>query len=348
MSSLTLPTPRTLGRRPPASPGFPDSPQWRDGSFHNRLPSTVLDTQVNRRDMAREFARKGKSAHPGFDIPTVVPTLSAVAPLAATWLGHSTVLIEVDGVRVLADPVWSERCSPSQLVGPRRFHPVPIALGGLPDIDAVVISHDHYDHLDLTSIVWLTRHRDCVFVVPLGVSEHLRRWKVPEHRIVELDWDEEYVVPGTAEHEAVRLVCTEARHFSGRSLVNDTSLWSSWVVQGPQHAVFYGGDTGFTPAFEEIGSRFGGFDLSLLPIGAYDHRWPDIHLDPSEAIRTRDEMGGGLLLPVHWATFDLAFHRWAEPIERLLDETGGRDVLTPHPGERWTPATSASLTTWWR
>lgn len=338
-----LPAPlRAMGKRPD---GYPDSPHWAEGRFHNRLPSSMLAPE-NRGQLARDFAKKGDIGKPDRPIPLSLPDLRTAAPLAATWLGHSTVLVEVDGVRVLIDPVWSDRCSPSQLVGPKRFHPVPIVMGALPDIDAVIISHDHYDHLDMYSIQWLATHRDPTFVVPLGVGAHLLKWGVPRSRIVELDWDAEHVVSNPTGE--VRLVCTEARHFSGRSLVNDRTLWASWVIAGPTHRVFYGGDSGFTPAFEQIGNRFDGFHLSVLPIGAYDHRWPDIHMNPTEAIRTRDEMGGGSLLPVHWATFDLAFHRWADPIERLLEETGGVDVLTPRPGQRWTPGTPDPLTIWWR
>ncbi len=338
MSSRKLPVPRPLG----ASPGpYPDSPQWADGHFHNRLPSSLIEGG-SRASLARDFARKGRVGRPAKPIPLDFPDLSAAADLAATWLGHSTVLIEVDGLRILADPVWSERCSPSRLVGPKRFHPVPLELSTLPAIDAVLISHDHYDHLDMLTVDWLTRHRDPVFVVPLGIGAHLRRWGVSGNRIVELDWDDEHRIG------EVGLTCTEARHFSGRSLINDTTLWASWVITGPSQRVFFGGDTGFTPAFESIGARHGPFDLLVLPIGAYDHRWPDVHLDPDEALRARAELGGGVLLPVHWATFDLAFHPWAEPIERLLDASGGEQLLTPRPGERWVPGTPNPVSTWWR
>ncbi len=332
-------TPRSLGGRVPA---YPASPHWSEGRFRNALPSRMVQPE-QQGSMAREFLSKGKVGRPSSPVPLVVPDLSAqAADLAATWLGHSTLLVEVDGARVLADPVFSERCSPSQSVGPRRLHPVPIDMDALPAIDAVVISHDHYDHLDTLSVRWLARYRDPVFVVPLGIGAHLLRWGVAPHRVVELDWEASTEVAG------VQLTCTEARHFSGRGLVRDTTLWASWVVAGPEHRVFYGGDTGFTPAFAEIGSRHGPFDLVALPIGAYDHRWPDIHMDPAEAVRTREEMGGGLLLPVHWATFDLAFHPWAEPVERLLELTGGEAVTTPRPGERWELGGAVPLAPWWR
>ena len=151
-------------------------------------------------------------------------------------------------------------------------------------------------------------------MVPLGIGEHLRRWGVPDDRIIELDWDESHQVGG------LTFTCTEARHFSGRSLGSNTTLWASWVLAGESRRVFFGGDTGYTPAFTGIGERYGPFELTILPIGAYDARWPDVHLNPDEAIRVHREVRGEVLLPIHWATFDLAFHEWSDPVEWLLQE----------------------------
>jgi len=276
------------------------------------------------------------------------------ADLAATWLGHATVLLEVGGHWVLTDPVWSDRVSPSATVGPRRSHPVPMELADLPPLSAVLISHDHYDHLDTATIDALVRLQDAPFVVPLGISAHLRRWGVPENRIVELDWGQSHRVGD------LTLTCTEARHFSGRGFVRNTTLWSSWVAAAGDRKVFFGGDTGYTPAFADLGRDHGPFDLTVLPIGAYDRRWRDVHMDPAEAVQCHLDVQagspGGALLPIHWATFDLAFHRWAAPAEWLCAEAErqGVAVALPRPGERFSldPDDPSSLdrlptTDWW-
>jgi L-ascorbate metabolism protein UlaG (beta-lactamase superfamily) len=244
---------------------------------------------------------------------------------------------------VLLDPVWGHRVSPSPVFGPTRLHPAPVPLEDLPPVDAVLISHDHYDHLDLPTVRELLRTQTAPFVVPLGIGQHLRKWHVPEDRIVELDWDGEHTVGG------LTLTCTEARHFSGRYFHRDTTLWASWAITGPRHRVFFGGDTGYTPAFAGIGARFGPFDLTLLPIGAYNDAWHAIHMDPEEAMRAHGDLGGRVLLPIHWATFNLAFHRWAEPVQRLLAaaERVGGQVVVPLPGQRIDVLDPPELHDWW-
>ena len=179
---------------------------------------------------------------------------------------------------------------------------MPIGLDGPPPVDAIVISHDHYDHLDLPTVRQLIAGQTAPFVVPLGIGAHLRGWGVPEDRIVELDWDEQTTVG------ELTLTCTESRHFSGRGLRRNTTLWCSWAIAGPRHRVYFGGDTGYTAAFTGIGERYGPFDLTVLPIGAYGEQWPDIHLDPEEAVRAHRDLVAGCSCPIHWATFDLALH----------------------------------------
>jgi L-ascorbate metabolism protein UlaG (beta-lactamase superfamily) len=323
---------------------YTGSPQFRDGLFHNRLPSTE-SPEGGRAALAKEFATKGRVGKPRQTVQLATPDLPARAgELAATWLGHATVLVEVEGRWVLTDPVWSDRVSPSARVGPRRTHPVPLALEDLPPLDAVLISHDHYDHLDTATVDALVSTQAAPFVVPLGVGQHLGRWGVPQERIVELDWDETHDVAG------LRVTCTEARHFSGRSLGSNTTLWSSWVVAGDRRRVYFGGDSGYTPAFADIGERYGPFDLTMLPIGAYDTRWPDVHMDPDEALRAHRELHGKVLLPIHWATFDLAFHDWADPVEWVLAEARhvGARLALPEPGRRFAPAESLPTRPWWR
>jgi L-ascorbate metabolism protein UlaG (beta-lactamase superfamily) len=263
--------------------------------------------------------------------------------LRATWLGHSTMLLEVDGRRFLTDPVWAGRASPSQLVGPRRFFAPPLALADVPPLDGIILSHDHYDHLDPLAIRALAG-RTARFYCPLGVGAHLRRWGVPADKITELTWwDEVAVAPD------FKLVATPARHFSGRGLLNrDSTLWASWVLLGPQHRVFFGGDSGpFDEAFQQIGEKFGPFDLVMLEIGASDAEWADIHLGPDQAVAAHRLLGGGPLLPLHWGTFNLAFHAWRQPVQRLLELMGTQELMLPAPGQRVEVAAGVLNSHWW-
>lgn len=312
--------------------------------FANTEPGTVVDRRAALPVLLRKLAVRDRPGHPHRPVPLLpgAPPGPA-AELAVTWFGHSSVLVEIDGLRVLSDPMWSERASPSRTVGPRRLHPVPAALAKLPVPDAVLISHDHYDHLDAASVAALVSGTDAPFVVPLGVGAHLRRWGVPAPRIVELDWG------GSTRIGALTLVCTEARHFSGRGLRRDPTQWASWTVLGPRHRVFVGGDTGYTAGFARAGAAHGPFDLTVLPIGAYSDLWPDIHMTPEEAVRAHLDLRGDLLVPVHWATFDLAFHRWAEPPTRLVRAAAQNNVAVavPRPGERIDGRKRTPLTDWW-
>ncbi|MCY7394779.1 MAG: MBL fold metallo-hydrolase [Nocardioides sp.] len=320
-----------------------DSPQFRDGSFRNREPARVLEAGGGR-SIAVEIATKGNRGKPAGEVPLVRPTWpEQAADCAATWLGHATVLLEIGGHWVLADPVWSERCSPSSGVGPRRTHPVPARIEDLPRLDAVLISHDHYDHLDTASIAALTRTQQVPFVVPLGVGAHLRRWAVPEDRVVELDWGDTFTLG------ELTLTCTEARHFSGRFFDENPTLWSSWLVQAGGRTVFFGGDGGYCTAFADLGAEHDRIDLTVMPVGAYDTRWPDIHMDPAEAVRAHLDLRGDVLLPIHWGTFDLAFHPWAEPADRVRREAAAHDVrlAQPRPGERWVAGEDLPTDEWW-
>lgn len=331
---------RSLGARTAANHV---SPQFRDGFFHNTEPMRIVESG-GQGSIALEFATKGNRGKPAGPVPLVNPDWPADAgEVGATWLGHSTVLLEIGGKWVLTDPVWSERVSPSATLGPRRSHPIPARIEDLPQLDAVLISHDHYDHLDTATIDRLTRLQNMPFVVPLGVGSHLRGWGVPEGRVIELDWGQSAVLDG------LTLTCAEARHFSGRLFTANTTLWSSWLVESGGRSAFFGGDSGYTDAFAEVGRRHGPVDLTVLPIGAYDARWPDVHMDPAEAVRTHLDLRGGVLLPIHWGTFDLAFHAWAAPADWVRAEADlhGVRLAQPRPGERFDATGDLPTNEWW-
>lgn len=236
--------------------------------------------------------------------------------LRLTWMGHSTSLLEIDGVRILIDPVWDERASPTTWSGPKRFFPAPLNLSDLPSIDAVLVSHDHYDHLGAGTIRALTRLSGLAkaqWIMPLGVGALLKRLGVAAAQSLELDWMD------SVEIGAVRVTALPARHFSGRSLFHRfETLWASFALAGPHHRVYYGADSAEWPGFHDIGGQFGPFDLSLLEIGAFDPLWADIHMGPEGAVRSFRALGGqGLLMPIHWGLFDLGLHHWKQPIEQI-------------------------------
>jgi len=265
--------------------------------------------------------------------------------LRVTWFGHSSSLVEIDGVRVLIDPVWDERASPTQWSGPKRFFAPTIALEDLPPIDLILISHDHYDHLGAESIRRLAACQpDARWIAPLGVSKVLASFGLRPDRCTELDWTE------SASVGSLKVTALPARHFSGRSLFNRfETLWASFALVGPKHRVFYGADSGEWDGFAEIAENFGPFDLTMLEIGASDPLWATIHMGPEGAIRTFRSMGGqGLFMPIHWGLFDLALHYWSQPIDRVFSEPGLR-IWSPIPGlPTEVVAGEEARSTWWK
>ena len=326
------------------------SPNYRDGAFRNP-DTTAVTPEGGTWKMLRRWVAGKEQRVPAAPVPIVQLTQAnferpAESGLRATWLGHSTVLVEIDGARILLDPVWARRASPSSLVGPKRFFPPPLALEDLPPLDAIMTSHDHYDHLDrdvVRALAASTTQARAQFVVPLGVGAHLERWGVAPERITELDWGESTTVG------PLLLTATPARHFSGRGLFNrDHTLWASWSVKGPTHRVFHSGDTGPFRGFAAIGLEHGPFDLTLMKIGAYDDQWPDIHLNPEQAIAAHKELRGDVMLPIHWGTFNLAFHSWNEPAERVVAAAVGTSIVVPKPGQSIEPSRTPPLERWWK
>jgi L-ascorbate metabolism protein UlaG (beta-lactamase superfamily) len=326
------------------------SPNYRDGEFHNS-DTTKYGLEGSPWESMKRWLFGPEVRHPPAPIPTVALTRASfatppVSGLRATWLGHSTVLVEIDGMRVLFDPVWAKRASPSSLVGPKRFFEVPLPIDQVPELDAVVASHDHYDHLDRGVVKALaTGQPRTRFFVPLGVGAHLEKWGVAPERITEMDWWE------SATLGALTLTATPARHFSGRGLSDKNhTLWASWSVKGPAHRVFHSGDTGPFAGFADIGAQHGPFDLTLLKIGAYGEGWPDIHVTPEQAVDANGKLRGKALLPIHWGTFNLAFHSWDEPADRVVVAAlaNGTKLFVPKPGESIEPAAAAMTDSWWK
>lgn len=327
------------------------SPHFQHGVFRNpvttrkTLPGTLWRTLWH-----QLRGREERVPNAPLDVVSLTREDFEVPPasgLRATWLGHATVLLEIDGARVLVDPVWSERASPSPRIGPKRFHRPPLPLADLPPLDVVLISHDHYDHLDMATVRSLAAREPLRtrFVAPLGVGAHLERWGIAPTRLRELDWGE------STDIGAITFSATPARHFSGRALRDgNRTLWASWVIAGPNHRVFHSGDTGFFEGFAGIGRKHGPFDLTLIKIGAYGPTWPDIHLTPEQALNAHALLRGQVLLPIHWGTFNLAFHDWFEPPERLMAAAhrAGARVVIPRPGEAVEPAFAPPPEPWWR
>jgi L-ascorbate metabolism protein UlaG (beta-lactamase superfamily) len=332
------------------------SPHFKDGVFQSPGGEARIRPSGSTLEFAKVFfdGEERPRRSPKGTVPVHPTTLADIAKppvtgLRLTWMGHSSVLAEIDGHRVLFDPVWGERCSPFPFVGPKRLHPVPLPLAALGPVDVVVISHDHYDHLDMPTIKALA-DTDTLFAVPLGVGAHLEHWGVSADRLRELDWHEATKVGG------LTLTATPARHFCGRGLRNTQhTLWASWVVAGDEHRVYHSGDTGYFDGFAEIGAEHGPFDATMIQIGAYSDFWPDIHMTPAEGMRAHLDLQGGPatgpMLPIHWATFNLATHAWAEPGEGTIAaaRAEGTRIALPRPGQPFEPAgEGVPVEPWWR
>jgi len=258
-------------------------------------------------------------------------------------LGHSTLLFKIENEFYLSDPVFSKRASPFSFIGPKRFHDVPISIEELPVIKAVIISHDHYDHLDKNSIKAL-KNKTSMFISPLGVGKHLRNFGVKQDKIIELNWDQ------NAYLGKLEFICTPAQHFSGRSLLDkDRTLWSSWVINSPKGKYFFGADGGYFSGFKEIAFNYGPFDVSFLEVGAYNEKWKEIHMLPEEAIQAHMDLKAKRLFPIHNGTFDLSTHSWDEPFKIInaLAEKENIDILFPIMGQGISLLRTTKTTRWW-
>ena len=327
-------------------------PARRDGRrFLNPVPTKVggfsLMFKVGPRIFLEAKTRVPKSPLGPFHTNPAIYCTPPQSGLRITWMGHATSIVEMDGVRILIDPVWDERAAPTTWAGPKRFFSAPLDLKDIPAIDAVIVSHDHYDHLGAGTIRALSQLpvvANAQWIAPLGVGALLQQLGVPPARCIEMSWmDSTRVGP-------IQVTALPARHFSGRSLFNRfQTLWASFALAGPAHRVYYGADSGEWEGFREIGRRFGPFDLAMLEIGASNPLWAEIHMGPEGAVRTFRALGGqGLLMPIHWGLFDLALHHWKQPIEAIwpLDEL---KLWSPTPGLPAEVIAGRELRSeWWR
>lgn len=328
---------------------YQDSPQFHKGKFRNIHRFSRMDLE-NGLIVSKQFIfDRHKSASPTDKIP--MQTLTREQLLADTSarslvyrIGHSTLLFNFQGNFWLTDPVFSERASPIQWAGPKRFHPTPITIEDLPEIAGVIISHNHYDHLDKDAIRKL-HPKVNQFFTPLGVGGILQEWGVPSSKIVELDWWQEH------RSEDINLVATPSQHFSGRGVFDaDKTLWCSWVIETPTDKIFFSGDSGYFDGFKEIGNKHGPFDLTLMETGAYNKLWPHVHMMPEESLQAHIDLQGNWLLPIHNTTFDLSLHAWFDPLNRITAAAEENDVqlVTPIIGERLDLDADPIENRWWQ
>jgi len=270
--------------------------------------------------------------------------------LHVTWLGHSTLLVQMDGVRILFDPVFGNDVSPvSWLYSIKRFQAAtPVAIAELPFIDAVFLTHDHYDHLDKKSILELAP-KVGVFLTPLGVGDRLVEWGVNPAQVRQSTWWQSDTLR-TRFGSDLTFTCTPARHFSGRGLTDrNKTLWASWALQGKAHKIFHSGDSGYGPHFAQIGEQLGPFDLTMIENGQYNDKWRDIHMKPEESVQAHLDLGGAAMIPIHWGSFNLSIHDWWEPIERARMAATRKNVLlwTPRVGQTLSVDEQPLTMAWW-
>ncbi len=323
------------------------SPEYKEGRF-NDMGNTLDMSFTEYVSTTWEFLFTKNNRTPDTELPIHQVDFSHFnsndsGRLNVTWLGHSSLMINIDGYRILTDPVLEKRIS---ILGPTRFNgDVPLDIGRMPPVDAVIISHDHYDHLNKYTIQHLIGESD-KFVVPLKVGGLLADWGVPRDIIVELDWWQEYSL-----NQELMVAATPARHFSGRGLTDrNKTLWASWVIQSPNHKIFFSGDSGYFGGFKQIGEKYGPFDMTFIECGAYGEGWPNVHMFPEQTVQAHIDLKGDILHPIHWGTFNLALHPWYEPMERLTAAARMNMVriATPVVGDTTVYDTKIPTAKWWK
>lgn len=313
---------------------YMESKHYENGKFQN-LIETSMD--MDAKGMAKtmwEFITGGERRQPAEPLPMIYRDADELhgyqGPARLMWYGHSAFLLQMEGKTILLDPMFGQVPAPHPWLGSNRFNSeMPISIENLPSIDAIMISHDHYDHLDYGSIkdlIGKTKH----FYVPLGVGAHFREWGVPTSQITEFNWWDR------GEIEGIEIAFTPSRHFSGRGLTDrNSTLWGSWVIKGAQSKLFFSGDSGYGPHFKEIGEQFGPFDFALMECGQYNKRWEAIHMLPEQTAQAALEIGAEAMMPIHWGAFTLSLHQWDDPVKRVVPAAAELNipVVIPQIGE---------------
>lgn len=323
------------------------SPQFRNGSFQNIQETRLLADNASYLSMLWKYFGKGiPEREPLHALPAIKTDLKKLPDdkNLMIWFGHSSYLLSIEGKKILVDPVFSERPSPVQFAGSKSYPGTRIySPEDFPELDLIIITHDHYDHLDYRSILELNS-KTKLFCTALGVGSHLEYWGVDKNKIREFDWWE-----GTDILPGISITCTPARHFSGRGFGRNKTLWASFVLRTNTFNLFIGGDSGYDSTFKTIGDKFGPFDLAILECGQYDLQWPDIHMMPEDTVQAGVDLRARLLLPVHWAKFTLGLHSWKDPIERAVKRADflHTDITTPRIGEPVVIGEKPVIDPWW-
>lgn len=313
------------GRQSPDSlQRIESSPNFVDGQFVNPTPTTMSTRSSDSETSIMDWIFQAEGKNPTAPLPSEIFHPEKLTEGQFVWLGHATLLMKLNGLVIMTDPVF-HRASPIPVFGSPFPIENPTPIDNLPIIDAVVISHDHYDHLDHKAVRWLA-NRVKHFFVPLGVKAHLVRWGVDPNAITEMDWYDSEI------YRSVQFTLVPARHFSGRGLWDrNATLWGSWTVTSDALNVYFSGDTGYSKIFKEIGQRYGPFDVAFIDSGAYNADWSQIHMMPEETVQASLDLAASIVVPIGWSKFDLALHPWDEPAIRLVKEAESREVAVASP-----------------
>jgi len=338
---------RIFGKRPSGDRliRITKSSNYKEGQFQNIEPTSLNPNKVSMFKLLRDFSKKSKTVVPGKEIPCLKVDLKNLPSDKPTiiWFGHSSYLISSKGFKLLVDPVFSGNASPVNFFGKAFKGSDNYKVEDFPDIDILLITHDHYDHLDFKTISKIGAKVKKI-ITPLGVGAHLEHWGLTKDKLVELDWWDTLLI-----HSTIEITATPARHFSGRGFIRAKTLWASFVLKIHGYKIFIGGDSGYDSQFKRIGTIFKGFDLALLECGQYGENWPFIHMLPEETVKAAKDLNASVLFPVHWAKFVLANHAWNEPIKRLAiaAKSTKQCFVSPMIGQAYTIGEEHQQVDWW-